>query len=157
MRNNSSSLSAAQRPLVHMGALISFFVCSILAAALAAPSAAFGQSEGIRAAIRSQLSTDPETVALPSETLESMVEALAREAEVQGLTEEDITFVPVPPDPLAEETASPFVEGIEYSAFQKTLITLAGILAFLCVGWFLLRWLRAPENTSPKQSFPPSA
>ncbi len=74
-----------------------WFLSTFIAASicmLVLPQAGFAQESELRETIRAEILKDPRAASIPESQLASMIDALAREAEAQGITSEDITWTP---------------------------------------------------------------
>ncbi|HEY4488199.1 MAG TPA: hypothetical protein VJB97_01660 [Candidatus Paceibacterota bacterium] len=74
-----------------------WFLSTFIAASfclLVLPQVGFAQSSELRETIRAEILKDPRAASIPESQLASMIDALAREAEAQGITPADITWTP---------------------------------------------------------------
>lgn len=106
------------------------------------PLVSYAQTD-IRATIEQSLREDPSAATLTPEEFSRMIDALAAEAQAQGLGAGDLMYTPPPPEFTPVEQQTNF-GGL--SALHITLFTGAGfIVLFLCV-WFLYRFLHRPPE-----------
>lgn len=89
--------------------LIAFFASLLLLLAPLVSSAQTTAPAEVRATIMAQLLEDPRTADVPPDQLQQLVDALAAQAEVQGVDTADLTWQPRPT--FAEPAAEPAVPG----------------------------------------------
>jgi len=96
------------------------FVCALILLFVFASLAAAQENADLQSTIRAAILSDPRSSQMSEEEIDAMVVALAEEAEVQGVTSEDIMWRPQDPASF-EEAGDSSGEACGYAAFLCAL------------------------------------